>query len=375
MAPESAKRGRASKSPNSPRSPKKAKLLDPVTEKVHLVSKTLSDPACLVSGADAHREMLLASIPHTLTVASDERHAFQTKLTHMVGQILTDHVADRERQVTDSKAEVHATKQKSTEQKNNAEASSAMISVQEEELEKCKSIVSEDSEAVKAAEITFASAKKEVVDFDGELQKTIAHKDHCASVYNECFQPLKSGAGDMKEARELRQKIPLVAATLQELCAEGSMLSAIAPALKKTPADRGTFDLMAVDGAEGVFSKSLKELQERIDTAGTRKAEKINVEAAAQEALTAATKKLADNEAILKRAKEELKSLKTKHKELLHALKQASHVESEALAHEAIKEGNLVDAKEVLAAFKELLERTSAGAGDPGAENAVAEDN
>lgn len=351
MAPDSSKR--RAKSPNSPRSPKKPKTLD---EKVQVVSKTLSDSRCLVSGPEAHREMLLASIPHTLSIPSDERHEFQTQLTQMIQQVLTDHVADHESQVATSKAEVDANGQKFTEQMNVVEASAAMIKVQEETVKKGKDEVSENSEAVTAAENTLASAKKEVAEFDSELQKTIDKKDHCAEVYNNCFTLLKSGVTDKKEVPKL---VKMIEPTLKQFPIEISLLSAIAPALKKAPGDRGAFDHMAIEGAESNFTKNLGELKEYIDKADVMKTAKVTAEANAQEVLTAATEKHTASEAALKDAKDVLKSLNTKHKELLEGLDEASKIECKGISHHATKEGGLAHAKDVLASFTELVERTS----------------
>merc|ERR1712166_1546553 len=103
---------------------------------------------------------------------------------------------------------------------------------------------------------------------------------------------------------------------LKKLSTESSLLSAIVPALKKSPSDRGSFDLMAVEGAEGMFTKHLGELQEQIDKADVLKAEKTSAEAAAQEALTAATEKRTASEAVSKTAEGELAALEAKHKDV-----------------------------------------------------------
>merc|ERR1712086_679431 len=96
---------------------------------------------------------------------------------------------------------------------------------------------------------------------------------------------------------------------MKKLGIESSLLSALAPAMKKSPSERGTFDVMAVDGTEGVFTKHLGELQEQIDKADVVKAEKVSAQAAAQEALDAAVSKRTASEAVLKTAEEELAAL------------------------------------------------------------------
>merc|ERR550537_348440 len=135
---------------------------------------------------------------------------------------------------------------------------------------KCKGIVSEKVEALKAAEDALQSASKEVSEFDENLQVTIAQKDHVSSIYNEYFIPLKTGGIDAKEVTRLLKEVQPM---LKKLSTESSLLSAITPAFKKSPSERGTFDNMVIEGAEGVFSKHLGELQEQIDQADTTKAD------------------------------------------------------------------------------------------------------
>merc|ERR1739848_4730 len=108
----------------------------------------------------------------------------------------------------------------------------------------------------------------EGAEFDENLQATIAQKDHCNSVYNEYFLALKTGVDAKEGARLLKEVTPM----LKKLSTESSLLTAIAPAFKKSPADRGSFDVMAIEGAEGVFTKHLGELQEQIDKADITKA-------------------------------------------------------------------------------------------------------
>lgn len=78
---------------------------------------------------------------------------------------------------------------------------------------------------------------------------------------------------------------------LKKLGAESSLLSAIAPALKKSPTERGQFDVMAIEGIEAVFTNHLATLQEQIDKADVLKGEKVAAQALAQEALDTAKAK------------------------------------------------------------------------------------
>lgn len=352
MAPVSNKRARAAAASTEA---KKAKIVDPIAVKIEQISKTISDPECKLQ--DSHREMVLMAIPHTLTVPSEERHEYQSKVAQMVGQVLNDYVAQWKQEVSDSKDNIIASAQKADQALKLVEESAGKMNDQEEDVKKCKDVVHEDSEALHAAEEALKLASKEVAEFDENLQMTIAQKDECNSIYNEYFVPLKSGGVDAKEiARFMKTVQPM----LKKLSTESSLLTAIAPAFKKSPDERGAFDNMAIEGAEGMFTKQLGELQELIDKADTTKAEKVSTETLSQETLKAATEKRTASEHALKAAEAELAALETKHADLLAAMNAADKANAASEAVVATKEGRLNEAQLALSTFTELLERQSA---------------
>merc|ERR1719265_283457 len=265
--------------------------------------------------------MLLLALPHALTVPSDERHEYQSQVAKMVGTVLNDYVNFFEQQVAESKGNVDASAQKANESMKEVEESAVKINDQEEEVTKRKDALQQDLEVAKAAQVASESASKEVAEFDENLQMTMTEKEHCNSIYNEHFTPLKSGVDDAKEMARLLKEVQPV---LKRLCTESSLLSALAPALKKSPDARGPFDLMAIEGAEGIFTKYLEELQEKVDKADVTKAEKVSIEASSQEALKAATQNSTTSQEALKAAEEELACLEAKHANLLAACNTAA---------------------------------------------------
>lgn len=146
---------------------------------------------------------------------------------------------------------------------------------------------------------------------------------------------------------------------LKKLCIESSLLVAIAPAFKKSPAERGPFDNMAIEGAEGIFTKHLGDLQGQIDKADTTKAEKVNTEVVSQEAFKAATEKRTTSEDALKAAEGELAALEAKHLDLLGSCNAAAEASAASEAVVATKEGRRTQVQSALSAFTELLERQS----------------
>lgn len=335
--------------------PKKVKL-DPIAEKVELIKSTLSDPNCPVEGGDSHRRMLLASVPHTLTVTIDERHQYQTEVIKMVEVVLDAYVAEQEVKFEDAKAKVDSAEREAKQAMKNLEESASRVQAQEEEVEKCQEALRVDSEAVKAAEETLKIASKEVEDFDANLQGIVDEKQSFSSVYNECFLILKSAEAevDKKGATQLLKKLE---SALKKLKTEDSLLNAISPALKKPSTERGPFDFMAIEGVEALLTKQMETLQEKIDSADVAKSEQVAAQGAAKESLEAVKGKKEASEQASKEAKESLSDLEAKHQETYKGCDSFSRSTMEASTEHDKREASLKKAKQVLTTFKELLER------------------
>eukprot|EP00746_Dinoflagellata_sp_MGD_P155417 gnl/MRDRNA2_/MRDRNA2_85360_c0_seq1.p1 gnl/MRDRNA2_/MRDRNA2_85360_c0~~gnl/MRDRNA2_/MRDRNA2_85360_c0_seq1.p1 ORF type:complete len:380 (+),score=128.47 gnl/MRDRNA2_/MRDRNA2_85360_c0_seq1:90-1229(+) len=333
--------------------PKKARIVDPVTEKLEVITQMLSDPTFQVPGGEAHRDLLLASVPHTLTVPSEERHEYQTRMAKMVEVVLRASVADWETKVSSAKAKMDLTEQQDAQAMKDLEESAKRVELQEEEVAKRQEVVRVDSEAVNEAQLVLEVATQEVVDFDANLQKTINQKEQYSSVYNESFVHLKTTEGTpQKEADQLLKKMtPL----LKKLGAESSLLSAIGPALKKSPTERGQFDVMAIEGIEAVFTKHLATLQEQIDKADVTKGEKVAAQAVAQEALDSAKAKEAESEQALKQAQEARDKLEASHQEMYRNMDCNSNME--AITEHGVTEEGLQKVKQALNTFTDLFER------------------
>jgi len=274
-------------------------------------------------------------------------------MAKMVEVVLRASVADWENKVSDAKTKVDLTEQQSAQAMRGLEDSARRVQSQEEEVAKWTEVAHVDSEAAKGAQDALKVATQEVTDFDANLQKTIDQKEHYSSVFNDCFVHLKTSEGsDQKEAQRLLKTMDPV---LKKLGAESSLLCAIAPALKKSPAERGQFDIMAIEGIEEVFTKHLATLQEQIDKADVLKGEKIAAQAVAQEALDTAKAKEVDSEQGLKQAQEAKDSLEATHQEMYRNMDGTS--EMEAIAEHGLTDEGLQKARQALNTFTELFER------------------
>merc|ERR1719265_1371948 len=300
--------------------------------------------------------MLLLGLPYALTVPCDERHEYQSQVTQMIGEVLGDYGVFWEQKVADSKANVTASAKKTEESMKEVEESIVKVKDQEEEITKRKDALQGDSEAVKTAEVGLESASKEVVEFDTNLQVTIAEKEQCQSSFHEHFTLAKSGVDDAKEMARLLKEVQQ---TLKKICTESSLLNALVPALKKSPEARGSFGVMVIEQVEAIFSKHLDELKEKIDKADVTKAEKINTETMSQEALKTAMEKCTASEEALKSAEKELACLKTTHRKLLMASSTADEESNTSESVVVACESRLSAVQLALSTYTELFERKS----------------
>jgi len=64
---------------------KRAKVEDPITEKVAAIAEALADFSVEIPGALSCRDMLQAMLPSVLGVPCSERHSYQAAVAAMIG--------------------------------------------------------------------------------------------------------------------------------------------------------------------------------------------------------------------------------------------------------------------------------------------------
>jgi len=275
----------------------------------------------------------------------------------MVDTVLRAWVGDHETKVSDAQAKVEMTQQLCDRNMKEIEESASLVQYQEQKVTSCEDVLLVNREALKTAQETLQAATTAVADFDTNLKETIDQRDQCSSVYDECFALLKSDSAvhkvHMKPDCSILKRLE---AMLKSLGTERSLLSAIVPALKKSPEERGPFDIMAVEGVEALFTKHLATFHEQIDNADALKAEKVAAQLAAQEAEGATTSKKTSSKAALKEEKQVLRLMQMQHERRLQDANSRATAAMEAIADHGLAEESLLEAKQLLSGFTELLE-------------------
>ncbi|CAK0884950.1 unnamed protein product, partial [Prorocentrum cordatum] len=268
MAP---KRGRPSTGFTANKKPAKAANKKPA-KAVHVgglcdvVAKSLDADTGL---AESVVKLLRDSIPTSLALLKEERHAFQEQAVQMIGQALDAKGAalDRAREEAAAKlAEV-------------AEAASATDAAVAEAEEEAKALAdaeaaaavkaSEDAAAQKAARGAAAAATKAQADGEASLAGSEASKAALEAVQKEHFEPLVEGtAADAKASLKVFSK-----AAKEYLEVEEGTLDNISSTLGKAKGDRSTFDGLVVNLLAEAVAKALADLGAKIE-AGSKAKEK-----------------------------------------------------------------------------------------------------
>ncbi|CAK0884942.1 unnamed protein product, partial [Prorocentrum cordatum] len=303
MAP---KRGRPSTGFTANKKPAKAANKKPA-KAVHVgglcdvVAKSLDADTGL---AESVVKLLRDSIPTSLALLKEERHAFQEQAVQMIGQALDAKGAalDRAREEAAAKlAEV-------------AEAASATDAAVAEAEEEAKALAdaeaaaavkaSEDAAAQKAARGAAAAATKAQADGEASLAGSEASKAALEAVQKEHFEPLVEGtAADAKASLKVFSK-----AAKEYLEVEEGTLDNISSTLGKAKGDRSTFDGLVVNLLAEAVAKALADLGAKIEAGSKAKEGFAAAVAATAEASAAAASALEASERALAEAKEAAKA-------------------------------------------------------------------
>jgi len=334
---------------------KKAKVVDDVGPKIKDIDHILSNADCDVPGPPGNRDMLISALPHALSVAIDERHAYQTTIANMIGEVTSGWVAKWEQKVTEATSHVESTETDKTAAAATQESATASLAGQKEDVKACKEALKAATDADKDAAKALKAAEDEVKDFDKQLKEIIARKENVEKVYNQHFLIMKNAESVV--AADSKTHLKEVSGTMKEISNEPSLQLALAPALKKTPAERGSFDIMAIDGVEAAFTSTIKTLTEEISSADTTKAGKEAAATAAKAAHDATTAKKLECKTALEASEaaqaEKEKALEDAGK----AVEATEKAASKALREKDRQQHGLDRAKGTLAAYQFLLER------------------
>jgi len=265
------------------------------------------------------REMLLAMVPHSLCVPSDERQEFQEASVKMMSQLMSQILAAMQTSLDAENERVAGIEAKKEQLEEKIQACEAafneahrVTAAQQAEFDgTCAATHKAYAELAKAKEVLKAA----------EAAQALAQADKAAleaAVVGD-FEKLKSGLAEGTSPEQLYQNLePL----MLKLDLDTSLRSAMKPALLKTPDQRGFFDGKVVEELEKAFAAKIEELTNVV-------ANGQSATAAHAAMVTESEGKVAQAEAVQKAASDTLASAKDAQKVAQGDLKASKAILSE----------------------------------------------
>jgi len=252
---------------------KKIKVCPKVTSVKHTVeSADLPEPC---------KAMLLAMIPHSLTVPQDLRTEHQTRAVDMIGEVydaielkLKQTAEAESAQVTEIESSKDVMDKALLEAEGRHVATTATV-------ESCKVILAQCFSTVNENKIAVANAEQ--AERSGNAPGFVAEEEHrgLKAALDEHLKVLKDGSWEIGSAkRHLDALMPHASKYTDE-----SLVTALPSTCIRPPSERSTFDNMVITQLESSLVARLTQLSSDIDAAVPAKAQRAAEVAAAQQKL------------------------------------------------------------------------------------------
>eukprot|EP00929_Paragymnodinium_shiwhaense_P073874 TRINITY_DN37752_c0_g2_i1.p1 TRINITY_DN37752_c0_g2~~TRINITY_DN37752_c0_g2_i1.p1 ORF type:complete len:457 (+),score=157.49 TRINITY_DN37752_c0_g2_i1:74-1444(+) len=264
---------------------------------------------------DAVKAMMQAMVRGCLEEPKESRVAPQVRCVEMIGTLLADSEAALEAQLEKFQADhAKAEAEKSACEEKKKELDEVLASAREVTASK-KAALAEASKALKKLGHDAIAADEQRAGLEKEYRDTALRRDFLQNAIEERYKNLKRGVH--KTAEEVTEAIHDLLGRLQEpFHFEASMLQVLPALLSKDPATRGPFDDKVLEQFEDAAAEQREAIQKRLDGQEARKAERILLAEAAQEAM-------ANAEEVRQAAVEELSDAQEASKEAQEAVKDA----------------------------------------------------
>lgn len=267
------------------------------------------------------KEMILAMLPHSLCVPSDQREDVQNLAVKMFEEVVASVEANlkealeaekgKVKTITDSKEQLLSEVSKAQEQLKDAE----------KDLDEKNQELTASSQAVVAAKTSLSKKEEEQTTGDASLLQTEADKAELQKAFEGVFLMVEAGESTDSDSAQLK----VFESAMKKLTMEDSLKMAILPVLQKPPAERGGFDATVLSEFQNIFEAKLRDLSEMLQQgAPERQARQLCVDQARAQLEEAETKQ--------KECSGELLASKQKQKEATSALKE---VEASVASYEA----------------------------------------
>lgn len=289
MAPKRSQKAISSITETLPRpGHKRAKIEDPVADKMTALTEGLADPQLVeIEGNIVCREMFVTILPLALKIPRSERHGYQASVASMIGDILNSSKVKWEQKVSDAQTALDSINAEKSAAASARDEAILRVKEQETVVANAKNEVQEQVSARSAAQQVLEKATKEVSEFENVQAEKAKKLDGYNFLCKDNFEAVQSPTEPLS-AKDQKTHITKLTAFLKEVSADNSLITAFQAVVKKLPADRGTFDSFAVENVGQLLKTNIEALQTEINNSDTLKAEKVDAQTQAQAALDSA---------------------------------------------------------------------------------------
>jgi len=281
MAPKKNVKRSAQEIKAAPPVPKKPKVDPTMTGVIEAIEQA-------TDLSDSCRQMLLAFLPGSLGVPSDQRHAMQQSAVDMIGEALVEVEASLQASVDKQKASVIDVESTKNELDGKVVTAEAQLrdTIQFQESKNTELVEAERS-TLSATE-TLAAAKETQRTGDAEVVAVKERKLALDNGVDVDWKAIMTGGLEETQAEaHYKALIPVV----KSLALDDSLMTALPAACTRQLAERGAFDKMVLDQLEKSLADKAAELQKMLDESAAAVAERAGAVATAEAELEAAKTK------------------------------------------------------------------------------------
>eukprot|EP00933_Yihiella_yeosuensis_P066775 TRINITY_DN7122_c0_g1_i3.p1 TRINITY_DN7122_c0_g1~~TRINITY_DN7122_c0_g1_i3.p1 ORF type:complete len:465 (+),score=199.49 TRINITY_DN7122_c0_g1_i3:64-1458(+) len=223
------------------------------------IEEILSHPTAVASIPEETRTMLIAGLPHSLCVASDERQEHQDIIVTMLEEVVAKVLEGLQAALDAENEKVSVVEASKAGLEEKVKSIEAALEDANKACSDCEAELNSSSEATVTAKAELANRQEEQQLGDANLVTAKSERETLESAFKGCFDKLKVGGWEeIEEAKTLFQELlPF----MKTIAMDESLKTATESTLMKKPESRGSFDSTCIDELDKCFQVKIAELE------------------------------------------------------------------------------------------------------------------
>lgn len=236
----------------------KSPKVDPAVKQCGIVSRSLKEVGLEPSAL----EMLSGILGLSLATPKDERHPFQVTVVEEVERLLQDHEQTLEERVEEAAAQVSTVDDEIDMRTNSVHAAHGELEAKSEVYTKRKYDLASVAEKYHEAQADHFQASVAQECFEKSRSALMKDIDKLESGVADSLEPLTQGT--LKEGLIAHEVATALLNRLKKVEMDEALRQVSVTALSKAPADRGSFENMAVTSLDQAVERTLSNLKAKL---------------------------------------------------------------------------------------------------------------